>query len=194
MTRNDRHHKVDAMVATAVDAARAFRELDQRQVDRIVDAMVKAGTRGPRAGETGHRGDRLQSLRGQSGHVQVFSDVQPEPGEATIQRGVALLERARPDLIVAIGGGSVIDAAKAMGLFHEHPDKTLKELTLPFLDPRKRIAENSREPQTVQLVAVPTTSGTGSEVSPAAVVTVGNRKETLVDFCLVPDAAIVNPY
>jgi acetaldehyde dehydrogenase/alcohol dehydrogenase len=125
--------------------------------------------------------------------VQVFSEVQPEPDEATIRRGVALLERAQPDLVVALGGGSVIDAAKAMRLFYEHPEKNLEDLTLPFLDPRKRAADYPREAHTVRLVAVPTTSGTGSEVSPAAVVTVGDHKETLVDYCLVPDVAIVDP-
>jgi acetaldehyde dehydrogenase/alcohol dehydrogenase len=125
--------------------------------------------------------------------VQVFSEVEPEPDESTIRRGVALLERSRPDLLVAVGGGSVIDAAKAMRLFYEHPEKSLEDLTLPFLDPRKRVAEFPRDAHSVRLVAVPTTSGTGSEVSPAAVVTVGDRKETLVDYCLVPDVAIVDP-
>ena len=126
-------------------------------------------------------------------HVQVFSEVEPEPDEATIQAGVALLNRARPDLLVAVGGGSVIDAAKAMRLFHEHPEKTLDDLTLPFLDPRKRVADYPRDDHRLRLVAIPTTSGTGSEVSPAAVLTVGERKETLVDYCLVPDMAIVDP-
>jgi acetaldehyde dehydrogenase/alcohol dehydrogenase len=126
-------------------------------------------------------------------HVQVFSEVRPEPDEAMIRRGVAVLERAQPDLMVALGGGSVIDAAKAMRLFYEHPEKTLEDLTLPFLDPRKRVADYPRDGHSVRLVAVPTTSGTGSEVSPAAVVTVGDHKETLVDYCLVPDVAIVDP-
>lgn len=126
-------------------------------------------------------------------HVQAFGEVQPEPDEATIRKGVELLQRVRPDLVVAVGGGSVMDAAKAMRLFYEHPGKTLDELTLPFLDPRKRVAEYPHEAHTVRLVAVPTTSGTGSEVSPAAVITVGERKETLVDYCLVPDMAIVDP-
>jgi acetaldehyde dehydrogenase/alcohol dehydrogenase len=126
-------------------------------------------------------------------HVQVFSEVVPEPAEDTVRRGVSLLERARPDLVVAVGGGSVIDAAKAMRLFYEHPEKRLDDLTLPFLDPRKRVADYPRDPHTVRLVAVPTTSGTGSEVSPAAVLTVDSHKETLVDYCLVPDVAIVDP-
>ncbi len=126
-------------------------------------------------------------------HIQVFSEVEPEPDEATIRRGVALLERMRPDLLVAVGGGSVIDAAKAMRLFYEHPEYRMEDLTLPFLDPRKRVAQYPRDEHRVKLVAIPTTSGTGSEVSPAAVISVGERKETLVDYCLVPDMAIVDP-
>ena len=79
-----------------------------------------------------------------------------------------------------------------MRLFYEHPED-LAELTLPFLDARKRVADFPQDPHTVRLVAVPTTSGTGSEVSPAAVITVGDRKVTLVDYSLVPDMAIVDP-
>ena len=107
---------------------------------------------------------------------------------------MALLDRARPDLLVAVGGGSVIDAAKAMRLFYEHPEKTLDDLTLPFLDPRKRVADYPRDAHRVRLVAIPTTSGTGSEVSPGrGAHASGERKETLVDYCLVPDMAIVDP-
>ncbi|HHX84801.1 MAG TPA: bifunctional acetaldehyde-CoA/alcohol dehydrogenase [Actinomycetales bacterium] len=126
-------------------------------------------------------------------YIRVFSEVEPEPDEATIRRGVALLDESPPDLLVAIGGGSVIDAAKAIRLFYEHPETSLEDLALPFLDPRKRMAEYPQDPHTLTLVAVPTTSGTGSEVSPAAVLTVGDRKETLVDYSLVPDMAIVDP-
>ena len=125
--------------------------------------------------------------------VHVIGDVEPEPGEACVRAGAELLDRLRPDLLVAVGGGSVIDAAKAMRLFHEHPEVTLRELTLPFLDARKRVARYPQGEHSVRLVAVPTTSGTGSEVSPAAVVTAGDRKVTLVDYSLVPDMAVVDP-
>jgi acetaldehyde dehydrogenase/alcohol dehydrogenase len=125
--------------------------------------------------------------------VHVFSEIQPEPTEAQIRTGVETLRRMRPDVLIAVGGGSVLDAAKAMRLFFESPELSVAELALPFLDARKRVARYPRIAHTLRLIAVPTTSGTGSEVSPAAVVTVGKRKVTLVDYSLVPDMAIVDP-
>ncbi|HET8953445.1 MAG TPA: bifunctional acetaldehyde-CoA/alcohol dehydrogenase [Solirubrobacteraceae bacterium] len=125
--------------------------------------------------------------------VQVVSDVDPEPGEAQVRAGADRLARLDADLVVAVGGGSVIDAAKAMRLLAEHPELTIGELALPFLDPRKRIARFPQDPHRARLIAVPTTAGTGSEVSPAAVLTVGGAKITLVDYSLVPDQAIVEP-
>ena len=68
--------------------------------------------------------------------VHVFSEVEPEPSEAVVRRGAEMLDDLRPDLLIAVGGGSVIDAAKVMRLFHESPELTLDELTLPFLDAR----------------------------------------------------------
>ncbi len=126
-------------------------------------------------------------------HVHTFTEITPEPDEVTIRRGVALLQRVQPDVLIAVGGGSVLDAGKAMRLFYEHPEKTLDELTMPFLDPRKRVADYPTDRHKLQLIAIPTTSGTGSEVSPAAVLTMGPRKQTLVDYSLVPEMAIVDP-
>jgi acetaldehyde dehydrogenase/alcohol dehydrogenase len=125
--------------------------------------------------------------------LHVFSDIEPEPGEAQIRAGVKVLDELRPEFLIAVGGGSVLDAAKAMRLFHESPQLSLEELTLPFLDARKRVASYPEIDHSVRLVAVPTTAGTGSEVSPAAVLTVGGRKATLVDYSLVPDVAVVEP-
>ena len=125
--------------------------------------------------------------------VRVFSDLHPEPSEDEIRAGVQVLDQSRADLVVAVGGGSVIDAAKAIRLFHEHPHLTVRELALPFLDARKRVSQYPQIAHKVRLVAVPTTSGTGSEVSPAAVLTVAGRKVTLVDYSLVPDMAVVEP-
>src|SRR5919108_122777 len=129
-----------------------------------------------------------------AGAVHVFSGVEPEPTEAQIRAGVEELERVDADAIIALGGGSVMDAAKAMRLFHESPHLSIRELSLPFLDARKRISDFPQVEHKVRLVAIPTTSGTGSEVSPAAVISVGKRKVTLVDYSLVPDMAIVDPH
>jgi acetaldehyde dehydrogenase/alcohol dehydrogenase len=128
-----------------------------------------------------------------SATVHVFSEIEPEPAETTIRTGVDLLRRMRPDTLVAVGGGSVLDAAKAMRLFFESPQLTVQDLSFPFLDARKRVAQWPRVAHSLRLVAIPTTSGTGSEVSPASVISVGNRKVTLVDYSLVPDMAIVDP-
>jgi acetaldehyde dehydrogenase/alcohol dehydrogenase len=125
--------------------------------------------------------------------VHVFSDIEPEPSERHVRLGVETLQRLQPDLLVAVGGGSVLDAAKAMRLFYESPELDLRELTLPFLDARKRVAQYPQIAHNMRLVAIPTTSGTGSEVSPAAVISSGARKLTLVDYSLVPDVAIVDP-
>jgi acetaldehyde dehydrogenase/alcohol dehydrogenase len=145
-------------------------------------------------GPTEARGvaDQVREHLGGAG-VHVFSEIEPEPDESQIRAGVEALERSGADLIVAVGGGSVMDAAKAMRLFHESPDLSMRELSLPFLDARKRVASYPQVAHDVRLVAIPTTAGTGSEVSPAAVVTVGHAKVTLVDYSLVPDMAIVDP-
>ena len=159
-----------------------LRQIKARQVLIVTD------------GDSERRGvaDAVRPYLGAAG-IRVFSEVVPEPGEDVIQAGVEVLERTRPDLIVAIGGGSVLDAAKAMRLFYENPGLTLRELALPFLDARKRVAQYPQLAHSVRLVAVPTTAGTGSEVSPASVITAGERKVTLVDYSLVPDVAIVDP-
>jgi acetaldehyde dehydrogenase / alcohol dehydrogenase len=126
--------------------------------------------------------------------VHVYSGVEPEPTEEQIRAGIEELHRFDADAIIALGGGSVMDAAKAMRLFHESPQLNVTGLSLPFLDPRKRIAEFPQIEHKVRLVAIPTTSGTGSEVSPAAVISVGKRKVTLIDYTLVPDMAIIDPH
>jgi len=132
-----------------------------------------------------------EQLPGASLHV--FSEVEPEPGEATVREGAAIVDKLRPDAIIAVGGGSVIDAAKVIRLFHESPDVDLRELSLPFLDARKRVARYPHIAHDIRLAALPTTAGTGSEVSPAAVLSLGGRKVTLVDYSLVPDMAVVDP-
>jgi acetaldehyde dehydrogenase/alcohol dehydrogenase len=160
----------------------SLRQLRARQAMLVTDPDAEA--RGVADEVRGH----LEGIG-----VHVFSQIEPEPAERVIRAGVKVLDELRPDLLLAVGGGSVIDAAKAMRLFHESPELTLEELTLPFLDARKRVAQYPQIEHSVRLVALPTTAGTGSEVSPAAVLTVEGRKATLVDYSLVPDMAVVEP-
>ena len=163
-------------------AAANLRQIEGQQVVFVTDADTEA--RGVTDGLRPHLGEAA---------AHVFSDIHPEPTEEQIRAGVGVIEQIKPDVIVAVGGGSVMDAAKAMRLFYESPELTMRELSLPFLDARKRVAHYPETEHQVKLVAMPTTAGTGSEVSPAAVVTAGERKLTLVDYSLVPDMAIVDP-
>jgi len=127
-------------------------------------------------------------------HVSVIPDAEPEL--KVVMQGVESLNFYKADQIIALGGGSVIDAAKIMKLKYESPDADLKELAAPFLDLRKRVIRYPTEKiNRVRLIAISTTSGTGSEVTPFAVLTdkERGRKVTLADYSLSPDVAIVDP-
>jgi acetaldehyde dehydrogenase/alcohol dehydrogenase len=127
-------------------------------------------------------------------HVLAIPDAEPEI--KVVMHGVETLKAYAVDQIVALGGGSVIDAAKIMKLKYEFPQADLDELAAPFLDIRKRVVEFPTEKTNhARLIAISTTSGTGSEVTPFAVFTdkVRGRKVTLADYSLSPDVAIVDP-
>ncbi|MEC0089982.1 bifunctional acetaldehyde-CoA/alcohol dehydrogenase [Paenibacillus macquariensis] len=128
--------------------------------------------------------------------IEVFSEVEPDPSTDTVDRGTAMMNRFKPDCIIALGGGSPMDAAKAMWLFYEYPDTDFNGLKQKFMDIRKRIYKYPRLGQKAKFVAIPTTSGTGSEVTSFAVITdknQGNTKYPLADYELTPDVAIVDP-
>ena len=127
-------------------------------------------------------------------HVSVIPDAEPEV--KVVMQGVEALNFYKADQIIALGGGSVIDAAKIMKLKYESPDADLEELAAPFLDLRKRVVQYPTEKVNhARLIAISTTSGTGSEVTPFAVLTDRERarKVTLADYSLTPDVAIVDP-
>ena len=128
-------------------------------------------------------------------HSAIFSDVEPDPSFATIKKGVAQMNEFKPDVIIALGGGSAIDAAKGMWLFYEHPDADIEGMKLKFMDIRKRTYKFPKLGEKAQLVAIPTTSGTGSEVTSFAVISdkEKNRKYPLADYELTPNVAIVDP-
>lgn len=127
--------------------------------------------------------------------IEVFSDVEPDPSTTTVARGVEMMRSFQPDCIIALGGGSPMDAAKGMWMFYEHPEVDFNNLKQKFMDIRKRTYKYPRLDKT-KFVAIPTTSGTGSEVTSFAVITdkeKGNTKYPLADYELTPDVAIVDP-
>lgn len=128
-------------------------------------------------------------------HAEIFSDVEPDPSVDTIMRGVAAMNTFKPDVIIALGGGSAIDAAKGMWLFYEHPDTSFDGLRMKFMDIRKRAFHFPKLGTKAQMVAIPTTSGTGSEVTSFSVITDkdANIKYPLADYELTPDVAIIDP-
>ena len=127
-------------------------------------------------------------------HCRIYSDVEPDPSIETVMEGARIMNEFKPDVIIALGGGSAMDAAKGMWLFYEHPDIDFNALRLRFLDIRKR-AFKFPKMQKTKLVAIPTTSGTGSEVTSFAVISdkKNNMKYPLADYELTPDIAIIDP-
>ena len=128
-------------------------------------------------------------------HSQIFSEVEADPSFDTIKKGVDQMNEFKPDVIIALGGGSPIDAAKGMWLFYEHPDADIEGMKLKFMDIRKRTYKFPKLGEKSQLVAIPTTSGTGSEVTSFAVLSDkhNNRKYPFADYELTPNVAIVDP-
>ena len=128
-------------------------------------------------------------------HSEIFSEVESDPSFDTIKKGVEVMNNFKPDVIIALGGGSPIDAAKGMWLFYEHPDADVEGLKLKFMDIRKRTYKFPKLGTKCKMVAIPTTSGTGSEVTSFAVITdkKKNKKYPLADYELTPDVAIVDP-
>ena len=133
--------------------------------------------------------------REQHVHCEIFSEVESDPSFDTVSKGLELMNNFKPDVIIALGGGSAIDAAKGMWLFYEHPDADPEGMKLKFMDIRKRAYKFPKLGVKAKMVAIPTTSGTGSEVTSFAVLTDKqlNKKYPLADYELTPDVAIVDP-
>lgn len=142
--------------------------------------------------------DKIKYHLGKREHrpvIEVFSEVEPDPSLDLVMKGRDLMNGFKPDTIIALGGGSAIDAAKGMWLFYEHPEVEFDFLKLKFLDIRKRTYKFPKLGRKAHLVAVPTTSGSGSEVTAFAVITDRGRdiKYPLADYELTPDVAIIDP-
>ena len=128
-------------------------------------------------------------------HCEIFSEVEPDPSFDTVKAGVNMMNLFKPDCIIALGGGSVIDAAKGMWLLYEQPEVDLDALKPKFLDIRKKVYKLEDLGKKAKMVAIPTTSGTGSETTSFAVISdkEKNMKYPITDYALVPTIAIVDP-
>ena len=124
----------------------------------------------------------------------VFSDVQPDPTLANAQAGAKLMREFEPDVILAMGGGSAMDAGKIMWVLYEHPEVDFMDMAMRFIDIRKRVYTFPKMGEKAYFIAVPTSSGTGSEVTPFAVITDQETgiKYPLADYALLPNMAIVD--
>jgi len=143
----------------------------------------------------GHADELIAKLKHEGLEVEVFSQVEPDPTLTTVRACTAIANAFRPDVIVAFGGGSPMDAAKIAWVLYEHPEVDFHSLALRFMDIRKRIYRFPKLGVKATLVAIPTTSGTGSEVTPFAVVTddATGKKYPIADYELTPRMAIVDP-
>ncbi|MBN2161542.1 MAG: bifunctional acetaldehyde-CoA/alcohol dehydrogenase, partial [Pontiellaceae bacterium] len=126
---------------------------------------------------------------------EVFYDVKPDPDLSTVKAGLKLMNGYKPDVIIALGGGSPMDAAKIMWLMYESPETKFEDLAMRFMDIKKRICTFPELGKKAKMVCIPTTSGTGSEVTPFAVVTddATGAKYPIADYALTPDMAICDP-
>ncbi|MGA9620084.1 MAG: iron-containing alcohol dehydrogenase, partial [Serratia proteamaculans] len=139
--------------------------------------------------------DQITSVLKSHGiETEVFFEVEADPTLSIVRKGAEQMNSFKPDVIIALGGGSPMDAAKIMWVLYEHPETHFEDLALRFMDIRKRIYKFPKMGVKAKMIAVTTTSGTGSEVTPFAVVTddVTGQKYPLADYALTPDMAIVD--
>ncbi|MDR1327822.1 MAG: bifunctional acetaldehyde-CoA/alcohol dehydrogenase, partial [Heliobacteriaceae bacterium] len=126
---------------------------------------------------------------------QIFFDVKPDPTLSNIDEALNIIRPYEPDVFIALGGGSPMDAAKIMWLMYEQPDTDFEDIAMRFMDLRKRIVQIPELGKKAQMVCIPTTSGTGSEVTPFAVITDDQThiKYPIADYALTPHMAIIDP-
>ena len=134
------------------------------------------------------------NLRSNQVQVSLFCDVEPDPDIKTVKRGLSIMKSFEPDTIIALGGGSAMDCAKGMWLFYENEDVNFDDIKQKFMDIRKRAFKYPELGKKAKLVCIPTTSGTGSEVTPFAVISdkENNKKYPLADYALTPSIAIID--
>ncbi|WP_372872833.1 bifunctional acetaldehyde-CoA/alcohol dehydrogenase [Shewanella sp.] len=143
----------------------------------------------------GYCDETIRILKAQGLETEVFYEVEADPTLAVVRAGAKVATSFQPDVIIALGGGSPMDAAKIIWVMYEHPEVDFADLALRFMDIRKRIYKFPKLGGKAMMVAIPTTSGTGSEVTPFAVVTdeQTGAKYPIADYELTPNMAIVDP-
>ena len=126
---------------------------------------------------------------------EVFFDVKPDPTLSTIEEAFAIMQPFEPDVIIALGGGSPMDAAKILWLKYEQPETNFSDISMRFMDIRKRICMLPELGKKAKMVAIPTTSGTGSEVTPFSIITDDKEgvKYAIADYALTPSMAVIDP-
>ncbi|MEF9932699.1 MAG: bifunctional acetaldehyde-CoA/alcohol dehydrogenase [Cetobacterium sp.] len=139
--------------------------------------------------------DHITSILEEVGvDFRIFSDVQADPTLSVVEKGADVMRNYKPDVILALGGGSAMDAAKIMWVMYEHPEVDFQDLAMTFMDIRKRIVQFPKMGELAEFWAIATSAGTGSEVTPFAVITDDKTgiKYPLADYELTPDVAIVD--
>ncbi|MBC8059055.1 MAG: bifunctional acetaldehyde-CoA/alcohol dehydrogenase [Clostridiaceae bacterium] len=144
--------------------------------------------------ELGFVNNVISNLEEQGIDYKIYMDVEPDPTLATARKGAKEMENFQPDTIIAVGGGSPMDAAKIMWVLYEHPEVKFEDLAMRFMDIRKRVFSFPKMGEKAIMISIPTSSGTGSEVTPFAVITDEKTgvKYPLADYELTPDIAIID--
>ena len=162
-----------------------LKDMNKKKVFIVTDRVLN---------DLGYTNKIIKVLEESGIDFKVFADVEPDPTLSTAKKGAAEMLSYNPDVIIALGGGSPMDAAKIMWTLYEHPEVNFEDLAMRFMDIRKRIYPFPKLGDKAMFIAVPTTSGTGSEVTPFAVITDESTgiKYPLADYELTPDMAIID--
>ena len=182
-------YKIPPKIYFEPNAIRYLSEMEGLERVMIVtdESMVKLGFAARVIDQLNRRSNKVQ--------YEVFAGVEPNPDITTVRRGLEIMNAFKPNAIVALGGGSAMDAGKIMWLFYERPDADFKELVQKFMDIRKRTVKYPHLGNKAKFICVATTSGTGSEATPFAVISdkEHGKKYPLADYALTPHVAIVDP-
>ena len=167
-----------------IDAKKYLSTLENRNIFCVIDPGI-----------TGFVTEYLKNCLPESSSFHVSNDVEPDPSFEIVEKGYNKLREANPDTIIAIGGGSAIDAAKGMWIRYEYPDMNIRDVAQPFFDIWRQVGQLPKKDKKAKFIAIPTTCGTGSEATCAAVFTdtAQHRKYLVFSYEITPDVAVLLP-